>query len=392
LSDSFEAYYQCIRRSWRFGQKKPVNVNIVLTEFEREIFDNVISKEKEAVKMSESLIKNVQQYEKAELDGIFINGWEYKENTVNGDAWVLMQGDCVERIKEVKDESIDMSVFSPPFIDLYSYSPTERDIGNSKNKQDYENHFNFLIPELLRVTKEGRICAVHVADVPAMMVRDGYIGMKDFSGDVIRMFEKHGWIFDARIPIDKNQQAQSIRTHTKALTMTQFEKDRSWLRPALPDYILKFRKPGENKVLVDNKEITRNNWIEWANPTWPNEDRCAEMGSYATWYGIRESDTLQGWAAGKWHKRNGGEDEKHICPLQLGTIERCIRLWSNSGETVLSPFMGIGSEGYQAILFGRKFVGIELKPEYFAEAKKNVELAWSRKYSDDLFTPEKEAV
>lgn len=385
LNDSWESYYQCIRREYRYGQTKPVNVFIILTDIEQEIYQNIMAKEVQAKEMSDHLIKNVQQYEKEEIDGIAGSNWQYQETDVIGEDYKLLLGDSAERMKEIETESIDLSVFSPPFLSLYTYSPTERDLGNSFNDDDFYTHFGFIIDELLRITKPGRICAVHVADVPAMQVRDGYIGLKDFSGDIIREFISRGWIFDARVPIDKNQQAQSIRTHAKGLTMTQMEKDRTWSRPALPDYILKFRKPGENKVPVNGGDITRDLWIDWANPTWPNElDRCAEYGAFATWYGISESDTLQGWANGKWHRRNGGNDERHVCPLQLGTIERIIRLWSNEGETVFTPFMGIGSEVYQAIKFNRKAIGIELKPEYFDEAIKNVKAIQSEKI--DLFS------
>jgi hypothetical protein len=227
---------------------------------------------------------------------------------------------------------------------------------------------------MLRVTKPGRVTAVHVADTPAMLARDGYIGLKDFSGDVIRAYIAAGWVFDARIPIDKNQQAQSIRTHSKALTMSQLERDRTWNRPALPDYILKFRKPGENAVPVVGGDVSRDLWIEYANPTWPGVggDRTADAGSFATWYGIRETETLNIAEA------RSNEDERHICPLQLGTIERCIRLWSNKGETILTPFAGIGSEVYQAIRLGRKGIGIELKPAYFNVAIRNLKRAESQ--------------
>jgi DNA modification methylase len=270
-------------------------------------------------------------------------------------------------MKEIESDHIDMSVFSPPFESLYTYTPTERDLGNSKNRDEFIGHFKFIVTELLRITKPGRVAAVHVADIPAMLVRDGYIGLKDFSGDVIRLFIECGWTFDSRIPIDKNQQAQSIRTHSKALTMSQLEKDRTWNRPALPDYILKFRKPGDNPVPVKDKGVTRDEWIELANPTWPGkDDRAADAGAFATWYGIDESDTLN------YRGSRASEDERHICPLQLGTIERCIRLWTNPGELVFTPFAGVFSEVYTAVKLGRRGLGVELKPEYFRQGVKNM--------------------
>lgn len=298
-----------------------------------------------------------------------------------GDGWALFCGDSAEILMGLPGDSIDLSVYSPPFAQLYTYSPSERDLGNSRNDADFFAHYEFLIGEILRVTKPGRVTAVHVFDIPAMLARDGYIGLKDFSGEVIRAYIAAGWIFDSRIPIDKNQQAQSIRTHAKGLTMTQMEKDRTWSRPALPDYILKFRKPGENAVPVRNGDVTRDLWIEYANPSWPgrDDDRCSDAGAFATWYGIRETDTLNAAVARE------NDDERHICPLQLGTIERCIRLWSNAGETVLSPFAGIGSEGYEAIRLGRRFVGVELKPSYFRVAAKNISAAVASTQQVDLF-------
>lgn len=295
--------------------------------------------------------------------------------------WSLYHGDSAEVLKGLPTDSIDLSVYSPPFGSLYTYSNSERDLGNSKNDAEFLAHYAYICREILRVTKPGRVTAVHVADTPAMLARDGYIGLKDFSGDVIRLYIACGWTFDSRVPIDKNQQAQSIRTHAKGLTMTQMEKDRTWSRPALPDYILKFRKPGENAVPVRGGDVTRDLWIEWANPTWPGEDdRSAGMGAMATWYGIRETDTLQA-AEGR-----ESDDERHICPLQLGTIERCVRLWSNAGETVLTPFAGIGSEAYESVRLGRRAVGVELKASYFRAAVKNLQRLESSQKAPDLFS------
>lgn len=384
LNDSWEGWYQGNRRVYRFGQTHPVNVHVVLTELEHEIYDNVMDKEREANIMAEQLIEHVKNYEQEELHAVTSQDFEYREDEAKGDDWRILLGDSVERLKELPNDSVYLTVTSPPFESLYSYSPTERDIGNCRNSDEFFEHFGFIIDELLRVTVPGRIAAIHVSDIPAMLVRDGYIGLKDFSGDVLRAFIAHGWVFDARVPIDKNQQAQSIRTHAKGLTMTQMEKDRSWSRPAMPDYILKFRKPGDNPTPVANLDVTRDQWIEFANPTWPNEDdRCAESGAYATWYGIKESDTLQGWQQAK-----GAGDTRHICPLQLGTIERCVRLWSNAGELVLDPFNGIASTGYVARNWKRHYLGIELKPEYFKVAVKNMMAMDTASEQVNLFSDE----
>ena len=209
----------------------------------------------------------------------------------------------------------------------------------------------------MRVTKPGRLTCVHTSDIPAMAARDGYIGVKDFPGEVIRAYKKEGWVFFGRAFIQKNPQSQAIRTKAKGLLFVQMQKDSSSSRPALIDQILIFKKPGNNVVPVrpvENGELDNETWIEWA---------------HGIWLGINESDTLQ------FYKGRDTDDEKHICPLQLGTIERCIKLYSNPGETVLSPFMGIGSEVYSAVKLGRKAIGIELKKSYFDLAVRNLKHA-----------------
>lgn len=280
-----------------------------------------------------------------------------------GDGWELVNSDCVEGIATLADESVSLSVYSPPFISLYTYTASERDMGNCASAAEFFEHFGFLQRELLRVTKPGRLTCVHVAQVPAMLERDGYIGLKDFRGQTIESFKANGWVHHGEVCIDKDPQAQAIRTKAKGLLFVQMRKDSSWSRPALADFILVFRKPGDNAVPV-LPDITNEQWIEWARPIW---------------YGIRESDTLQVAEA------RADEDERHICPLQLGTIERCIRLWSNPHELVLSPFAGIGSEGYEAIRLDRRFVGFELKPTYAAVAAKNLRAAESAKAQCSLF-------
>ncbi|HUT14742.1 MAG TPA: DNA methyltransferase [Anaerolineae bacterium] len=367
LSDSWESYYQCIRRCWRFMQESPVDVYIVLSQLEDGIWRNIQEKERQATHMSDQLISFVQNFEKAELGTGTINGYEYETGVEGGDGWTLMLGDSVERISEIEDESIGLSVFSPPFMDLYAYTPTERDLGNSHNEVDFFQHFGYIIDELMRVTMPGRLCVCHTADVPAMLGKDGYIGLKDFPGKVIQAFIERGWIYHGRVTIDKNPQAQAIRTHSKALLFVQMRKDSTWSRPAIGDSLLVFRKDGDNPepvVPVENGEMDNNTWIEWAHPIW---------------YNIRETETLQ------YRNARGANDDKHICPLQLETIERCIRLWSNPGDLVLSPFAGIGSEGYQAVKFGRRFVGIELKPSYFAQAVANLREAQVEAQTGTLF-------
>lgn len=354
LSDSWESYYQCIRRCYRFGQTEPVDVHIVLSDAEHDIYENVMRKEREAKQMQERLIRHVAGYEQDELAGTE-DDWQYEEAEVTTDDYRMMLGDSVERMGEVADASIDFSVYSPPFLSLFAYSPSERDIGNSSNDATFWQHYRYVIDHVFRVTKPGRISAVHCAQVALQKARDGVIGIKDFRGDIIREHEAAGWIFHGEVTIDKNPQAQAIRARIKGLAFQQLRRDASWMRPAFADYILLFRKPGENAVAV-LPDITNDDWILWAHPVW---------------YGIRESDTLNAKEARE------EKDERHIAPLQLETIERCVRLWTNPGETVLSPFAGIGSEGYVAIQHGRKFVGIELKRSYYETAVRNLDRARS---------------
>lgn len=274
-----------------------------------------------------------------------------------GRGWTLKLGDSCERLKEMADDTVSLSVFSPPFADLYTYSNSPRDLGNSKDWTEFFAHYRFIVREVLRVTKPGRLSCVHVSDIPAMAQKDGYIGVKDFPGEVIRAHQGEGWVFHGRAFVQKNPQAQAIRTHSQALLFVQLNKDSAKSRPALIDQILIFKKPGENAVPVrpvENGEMDNEMWIEWA---------------HGVWLGIQESNTLQFGGA------RDADDEKHICPLQLGTIERCIKLYSNRDELVLSPFAGIGSEGYVSLLNGRRFIGIELKPSYFSSALANLERA-----------------
>jgi DNA modification methylase len=360
---SWEYYYQAVRRMWRHKQQHQVNVYIVISDQEMPIYENLMSKEREAEKMTEELIAASKSYSIEELHQKKQSD-TYRTDEVKGDGWRMLLGDSTERIREIADNSVDMSVFSPPFASLYTYSPTSRDLGNSRDEDEFFKHFGFIIKDLLRITKPGRNACVHVQQIAAMLSRDGYIGMKDFRGMCIRAFVENGWVYHGEVCIDKDPQAQAIRTKAKALLFTQLRKDSSWLRPALADYILIFRKPGDNAVPIQ-PDLTNEEWIEWARPVW---------------YNIKESDTLNAAEA------RSSDDERHIAPLQLGTIERCIRLWSNPGETVFTPFGGIGSELYVAIKNKRRALGIELKPEYFNAAIKNIQRAEKQSKAIDLFT------
>lgn len=363
LNDSWELFYQCVRRSYRFGQKHPVDIHVIISDAEIDVLQNVMKKDHEANNLRMEMMGVMKNYEQQQLTGSSITN-NYETETVSfRDEYKLMLGDSCERLNEVANDNVGLSIFSPPFLSLYAYSATNRDLGNSKNTDEFFSHFRFIIKQLLRITQPGRNCCVHVSQVPAMLVRDGYIGIKDFRGVTIAQFENCGWIYHGEICIDKNPQAQAIRTKSKALLFTQMRKDASWLRPALADYILVFRKPGENINLV-RPEISNEQWIEWAHPVW---------------YGINETDTLN------YREARDNDDDRHICPLQLGVIERSVLLWSNRGDIICSPFMGIGSEGYVAIKHHRKFIGCELKKSYFDCAVKNIDRARKESEATLLF-------
>jgi DNA modification methylase len=270
-------------------------------------------------------------------------------------TWHIHHGDCIEHMATLPAESIDFSVFSPPFPSLYAYTSQAEDIGNSEDlRGDAKLHLSFFYRQINRILKPGRVMMVHVAQIPRMK-RSGEVGLHDFRGLNIRLAERAGLVFEYDWMVRKNPQAQAIRTRSRELQFSGLEADRAKTRGTLPDYLLKFRAPGENEVAINAKgQVTRNQWIDWAE---------------ACWSDIKETDTLNV------SEGRGTDDTKHICPLQLGVIERLVRLYSNPGEIVFSPFTGIGSEGYTAVNLGRKFYGCEIKDEYFAAAKRNLERA-----------------
>lgn len=282
--------------------------------------------------------------------------------------WHVHHGDCIEHMAEMPAASVDFSVFSPPFPALYAYTPSDRDIGNSEDLgADGKLHLSFFYRQLARVIKPGRVAIVHVMQIPRMK-RSGGQGLNDFRGLNIRLAERAGLIYEYDWSVRKNPQAQAIRTKSRELQFSGLESDRSRTRGTLNDYLIKFTAPGENKVKINAKDqVSRNDWIKWAEGTWDD---------------IQETDTLNTKSA------KSEDDVKHICPLQLEVIRRCILLFSNPGELVFSPFAGIGSEGYMAlggkspktghrIAMPRQFYGCELKDEYHREACKNLAKAES---------------
>lgn len=284
----------------------------------------------------------------------------YVTDDAHGDGWHLMLGDSCERLAEIGDETVDLSIYSPPFSSLFVYSPSPRDLGNSFSRDEFIEHYGFVIREMLRVTKPGRLSAVHVQQLTTTKATHGIIGMTDFRGQVIQAHQDAGWIFHGEVTVDKDPQAQAIRTKAHALMFQTLRRDSTGNRPALADYVLIFRKPGENAVAVTPIEhgVTHEDWIRWARPVW---------------YDIRETDTLNTAVA------RDDADERHICPLQLPLIERAVRLWTNPGEVVCSPFAGIGSEGVVSVEWGRQFVGCELKASYWRTAAANIAAAQVRR-------------
>ncbi len=270
--------------------------------------------------------------------------------------YALYNADCVEVARGLPDNSIGYSVFSPPFSSLYTYSNSDRDMGNSKDDKEFYKHFQFLIKELYRITKEGRLVSFHCMNLPTSKAHDGYIGIRDFRGELIRAFEAEGWIYHSEVCIWKDPVTAMQRTKALGLLHKTIRKDSSMSRQGIPDYVVTMRKQGENKEPISHthENFPVDLWQKYASPVWMD---------------INPSNTLQ------FRHAREEKDEKHIAPLQLDVIERCLMLWSNEGDTVFSPFTGIGSEGYQSLKMNRKFVGAELKPSYYEVAKRNLQRA-----------------
>lgn len=284
----------------------------------------------------------------------------------NGESWEMVLGDCVEIVGKMADESVDFSVFSPPFASLYVYSDDPRDMGNCLDSREFMEHFRFLTRELARVLVPGRLVSMHCMLLPTSKARDGYIGLYDFRGDLVRAMEAEGFIYHSEVVVWKDPVTAMQRTKALGLLHKQIRKDSAMSRQGIPDYVVTMRKPGENpKPIAHSKEeFPVSLWQRWASPIWTD---------------IKPNDTLQHRSARE------DEDERHICPLQLEVIRRCLALWSNAGDLVLSPFAGIGSEGFESVRCGRRFVGVELKPSYFDQACANLASAEECKAQVEMF-------
>jgi DNA modification methylase len=301
----------------------------------------------------------------ANLNNNLLQNAGYDLEEVENESYKIKRGDCVQLIKELENESIGLSVFSPPFAELYTYSSHVEDMGNSKDYNEFLTQFEFLIKELHRVMMQGRNVAVHCMDLPIQKGKHGFIGLRDFSGMILKAFEDAGFVYASRVTIWKDPVVEMQRTKALGLLHKQVKKDSTMSRVGIPDYVMIFRKDGERCNPVSNKDIPVDLWQKYASPVWMDID-----------YG----NTLQGY-------RNGREDndEKHICPLQLDTIERIIHLYSNPGDKVFTPFMGIGSEVFQAVKMGRFGIGIELKESYYDLAVRNLASVMEEKKQLSLF-------
>lgn len=344
----FEAFYQAVRRCYRFGQKNKVTVHILIPESQINVRQTILEKQQRHKEMISEMAKySAETNYKAAKSKVKIMNKEIKT-----DQYHLINGDCVQETKNIPTDAADVIVFSPPFAELYVYSDKEEDMGNVSDYKQFETHFKYLIPELKRVLKSGRMCAVHCMDLPIQKGKEGYIGLRDFSGMLIDWFQNEGFIYHSKVTLWKNPVTEMQRTKALGLLHKTIKKDSIMSRVGIPDYVLFFRNEGENETPIthQDKDSSRGDylpvdlWQKYASPVW---------------HDIDYSRTLQ------YRSGRDGNDEKHICPLQLDTIERILHLYSNEGETVFSPFGGIGSEGCTAIKMNRKSISIELKESYF---------------------------
>ncbi|OPY52208.1 MAG: Modification methylase MjaI [Methanosaeta sp. PtaU1.Bin060] len=358
LSDSFEEYYQAIRRCWRFGQTEQVNVYVITSEREGAVAKNIRRKEADFEMMLRGMISATQEITKKNIKRTTKETDVYQSDSCIGSGWEMRLGDCIEHIKSMENDSVGYVIFSPPFSSLYTYSNSERDMGNCRTDKEFFDHFQFLAPELFRVLQPGRLMSVHCMNLPTSKQNHGYIGIRDFRGDLIRIFQKAGFIYHSEVCIWKDPVTAMQRTKALGLLWKQLKKDSTMCRQGIPDYLVTFRKPGENADRVEHtaEEFPVAMWQRYASPIWMD---------------INPSETLQKDSARE------EQDERHIAPLQLEVIRRGLELWTNPDDLVLSPFAGIGSEGFEAVKCGRRFIGMELKRSYYEQACRNLRRAES---------------
>ena len=363
----FEAFYQAVRRCYRFGQKNKVRVHILVPESQFNVRRTILEKQDKHFKM----IQEMSKYS-SDADYRANKNTEVNSKVIKEPEYHLINGDCVQETSKLPDNCADLTLFSPPFAELYVYSDKAEDMGNVSDYNEFEQHFKYLIPELKRTLKPGRICAVHCMDLPIQKGKEGFIGLRDFSGMLVKWFSEHGFIYHARTTIWKNPVTEMQRTKSLGLLHKTLKKDSAMSRVGIPDYVLFFRNEGENEIPIKHQDTDSSApnylpvdlWQKYASPVWMD---------------VNYSRTLQ------YTRGRDSNDEKHICPLQLDTIERILHLYSNEGETILSPFGGIGSEGFTAIKMNRKSISIELKESYFTLNEKNHRSAVSKSNVLKLF-------
>jgi DNA modification methylase len=371
LSDSWEMYYQAIRRVWRFGQQREVNCHIITSESEGAVLRNIQRKEKDATRMAREMVKHMSVYNTEAIHQLASkSNPEYHVRAEYGEQWEMHLGDCVEAARSMASDSVHYSVFSPPFASLYTYSASERDMGNCRTHSEFFEHFRFLTSEMFRILMPGRLLSFHCMNLPKSKERDGIIGITDFRGDLIRIFEAAGFVYHSEVVIWKDPVTAMQRTKALGLLHKQLKKDSCMSRQGIPDYLVTMRKPGDNpeRVTHTNESFPVSVWQRYASPVWMD---------------IHASKTLQKESARE------DNDERHICPLQLEVIERALEIWTNPGDLVWSPFAGIGSEGYVAIQKNRRFRGDELKESYYKQACLNLKAAAMQ--SEGLFHVERES-
>lgn len=365
LSDSWEQYYQAIRRFYRFGQTHEVNVHVISAETEGAVVANIKRKEQQNQIMGAEMVNHMASAMKKEIFGASMMKDDYIRQIYEGDGFTIHNADCIDLAREIESDSIDFTIYSPPFASLFTYSNSDRDMGNSKTHGDFYQHFGYLVNELLRITKPGRLMAVHCMNLPTSKVNDGFIGIRDFRGELIRLFCEKGWIYHSEVCIWKDPVVAMQRTKALGLLHKTIKKDSSMSRQGLADYLVIMRKPGDNPKPVSHtaEEFPVEKWQQYASPVW---------------FDINQTRTLN------FREAKDDDDVKHICPLQLDVIERALDLWTAPDDLVFSPFTGVGSEGYCAVKMGRKFIGSELKPSYYQQAIKNINEA--KAMARDLFS------
>lgn len=360
LTDSYEELYQAIRRCWRFGQKKPVQCHLVVADTEGAVLQNIKRKEADAANMAQEMVKNMKDLNAAALhDGATKRQKaDYRVSAQSGANWTMQLGDCVESIRDFPADALHYSIYSPPFASLYTYSNSDRDMGNCADTDQFLDHYRFIVKELYRATMPGRLTSFHCMDLPTSKVRDGVIGLRDFRGELIRIHQESGWVYHSGVTIWKDPVTAMQRTKAIGLLYKQLKKDSHLSRQGIPDYLVTMRKPGENPEPISHtpEDFPVDLWQKYASPVWMD---------------INPNETLQ------YRSARENNDERHVCPLQLEVIRRGVKLWSNPGDLVLSPFAGIGSEGHESVKAGRKFLGFELKESYFKCAVNNLKAAES---------------